>query len=227
MPTRTSKTDPLGRQTLQRCWWIGWRRTVSSAVEQLNALAESPAGELWLPNDRCANPIGAPCCFCHSPGGIGVSKVSRRVVLVAIAGSALVAGWCARSRVVWRDASYVELIRQFQDSRPLEAQIPKGASTRRWHEVLAVSDGVKATVDVASGLSPRATVTFSDDDSVYELYPREDYTTVLAVKADGTGVLILRSVALFAKAQRLSRFDLAARKVTADRRVDLGDGDAR
>ena len=134
---------------------------------------------------------------------------------------ALLASWWISSLVVWRDGEYGELIQRFQHARPIEPQNGLAAgSAGRWHEVLARETGAEVTIDVPSALSPLATARFSNDSVAYELYSRRDYTTVISVKVDSESVFVLRNVELFGKTQWLSRFDLKARKVIADRRID-------
>jgi hypothetical protein len=158
--------------------------------------------------------------------GIHVSQTSRRVAAAAIVCGALLASWWISSLVVWRDGEYRELIQQFQHARPLQRQEGRaGVSTGRWYEVLALETGVEATIDVPDALSPRATVSFSNDPIVYGLYSRKDYTTVISVRVDGESIFVLRNVELFCKTQWLSRFDMKARKLISDRRIDPVDVD--
>jgi hypothetical protein len=153
--------------------------------------------------------------------------MSRRIRWLTLAGVLItlsIALIWAKETLVWRDGEYHRLVRAYGTARSIDQQADVGFPPHdRWHQAVAISIGVTATIDVPDSLNPPATISYSDRPTVFQLYPPRDYTTVIDVRLDGVSLFVLRAVALVGTEHRLVMFDLIRREVVVDRRVDPND----
>lgn len=154
---------------------------------------------------------------------IASRKIAGYVAVAVVSSAALFA---AAHTAVWRDDGYWNVVEGYRRARPIDKRPSDGASgisSDRWLAAFPLTDGTTATFEAVDSLNSAATVSYSDDHRVHEIYPDGDYTTLLDARADGTDVYVLRSVELLSRELRITRFDVAAREVVADRRVDGND----
>ena len=155
-------------------------------------------------------------------------ELARTIRTVAITATAIViilAAIWARETLVWRDDEYLRLVDGYKRARSLTKQpdAKRDSFPDRWHESFQLRDGVTATVEALDTLNPRATVTYSDAQTVHHLHQPRDYTTLVDLRIEGTSLYVMRGIALFTSEQRLVLFNLTRREVIADRRVDSSD----
>ncbi len=155
--------------------------------------------------------------------------LGRSIRVVAIVATAIIVALTivgAKETLVWRDDPYWRLVDGYKRAQPIKKQPDAkrpGFLPDRWVESVQLPQGVTATIEAVESLNPRATVTYSDAPTAHDLYQPRDHTTLVDVRIDETGVYVLRRIELITNEQRLTRFDLTRRQVTADRRVDSDD----
>jgi hypothetical protein len=159
-----------------------------------------------------------------------LGRTIRIVAVVATAIIVILAILWAKETLVWRDDPYWSLVESYKRARPIRKQPDAkrpGFLPDNWVESVQLPEGVTATIEAVESLNPRATVTYSDAPTIHDLYQPRDYTTLVDLRIDETGVYVLRNIELVTSEQRLTRFDLTRRQVTADRRVDSDDAGGR